>query len=77
MKDRKTLGHNDLINEVKKLLENRFSPQPQMLRRRIEQLIEVCGVVRSTRNYASYSKVTFFRENTLRECQIRKAIDIL
>jgi Cullin protein neddylation domain len=41
MKDRKTLGHNDLINEVTKLLANRFSPQPQMIKRRIEQLIEV------------------------------------
>jgi len=40
MKDRKTLGHNDLINEVTKLLANRFSPQPQMIKRRLEQLIE-------------------------------------
>jgi len=40
MKDRKTLGHNDLINEVTKLLANRFSPQPQMIKRRIEMLIE-------------------------------------
>lgn len=43
MKDRKTLGHNDLINEVTKLMANRFSPQPQMIKRRIEQLIEVRG----------------------------------
>jgi len=43
MKDRKTLGHNDLINEVTRLMANRFNPQPQMIKRRIEQLIEVRG----------------------------------
>jgi cullin 3 len=47
MKDRKTLGHNDLINEVTKLLANRFSPQPQMIKRRIEMLIEVRGLINS------------------------------
>lgn len=45
MKDRKTLGHNDLVNEVTRLLGNRFSPQPQMIKRRIEQLIEVRGPI--------------------------------
>ena len=54
MKDRKTLGHNDLINEVTKLLASRFSPQPQMIKRRIEQLIEVSG--RINWNYASCPK---------------------
>jgi cullin 3 len=47
MKDRKTLGHNDLINEVTRLLASRFSPQPQMIKRRIEQLIEVRGRINS------------------------------
>jgi len=47
MKDRKTLGHNDLITEVTKLMANRFNPQPQMIKRRIEQLIEVRGRINS------------------------------
>ena len=60
MKDRKTLGHNELINEVTKLLANRFCPQPQMIKRRIEQLIEVRGRVNS--GFTSYSNKNPFPE---------------
>jgi len=74
MKDRKTLGHNDLINEVTKLLANRFSPQPQMIKRRIEQLIEVRNQINS--DLRILLKEVSFRKNTLRECQIRRRTDI-
>jgi len=73
MKDRKTLGHNDLINEATKLLASRFSPQPQMIKRRIEQLIEVRG--QGKWDYASCPKISF-RKNTLRECQLGRHTDI-
>ena len=41
MKDRKNITHNDLINEVTRQLSSRFQPQPMMLKKRIESLIEV------------------------------------
>lgn len=44
MKDRKHITHNDLINEVTRQLSSRFQPQPAMLKKRIESLIEVCGL---------------------------------
>ena len=44
MKDRKHITHNDLINEVTRQLAGRFQPQPNMLKKRIESLIEVCSV---------------------------------
>lgn len=44
MKDRKHITHNDLINEVTRQLSGRFQPQPNMLKKRIESLIEVCSV---------------------------------
>ncbi|PVF92727.1 Cullin-domain-containing protein [Serendipita vermifera] len=40
MKDRKVLGHNDLVNEVIRQLSHRFQPNPAMIKRRIEALIE-------------------------------------
>lgn len=40
MKDRKHLSHNDLVNEVTKLLLSRFQPEPLAIKRRIENLIE-------------------------------------
>jgi cullin 3 len=45
MKDRKHLAHNDLVNEVTKLLLSRFQPEPLAIKRRIENLIEVCTLV--------------------------------
>lgn len=41
MKDRKQMSHNDLITEVTRQLSSRFQPQPQLLKKRIESLIEV------------------------------------
>jgi hypothetical protein len=41
MKDRKHMTHIDLVNEAIRQLMSRFSPQPVMIKRRIENLIEV------------------------------------
>ncbi|KAF9468103.1 Cullin [Collybia nuda] len=40
MKDRKHMGHNDLINEVTRQLTSRFQPNPLGIKKRIEGLIE-------------------------------------
>jgi len=40
MKDRKHMAHNDLINEVTRLLIPRFQPNPMDIKKRIEGLIE-------------------------------------
>ncbi|BGP14809.1 hypothetical protein JCM10213v2_002764 [Rhodosporidiobolus nylandii] len=40
MKDRKTLVHVDLVNEVIRQLSHRFQPTPQMVKKSIERLIE-------------------------------------
>jgi cullin 3 len=40
MKDRKTMTHNELVNEVIRQLTNRFNPSPQLVKRRIESLID-------------------------------------
>jgi cullin 3 len=41
MKDRKQMGHNDLISEVAHQLSSRFSPSMSMIKKRIEGLIDV------------------------------------
>ncbi|KAJ3759276.1 Cullin, partial [Lentinula raphanica] len=40
MKDRKHMSHNELINEVTRLLAGRFQPNPLVIKKRIEGLIE-------------------------------------
>jgi len=40
MKDRKRLDHNNLVAEVIKQLKSRFQPAPNLIKRRIEALIE-------------------------------------
>ena len=40
MKSRKKLEHNQLVAEVIKHLQNRFQPAPQLIKARIEKLIE-------------------------------------
>ena len=40
MKSRRRLGHNELIGEVTRQLAPRFLPQPQVVKKRIESLIE-------------------------------------
>lgn len=41
MKDRKRMTHNDLVNEAAKQLTPRFLASPNLLKKRIESLIEV------------------------------------
>lgn len=41
MKDRKKMGHNDLINEVTRQLTSRFLPSPVDIKKRIETLLDV------------------------------------
>jgi cullin 3 len=40
MKDRKTMSHNELVNEVIRQLASRFQPSPALVKRRIESLID-------------------------------------
>lgn len=40
MKSRKTLAHNDLVNEVVQQLMQRFQPTPALIKKRIESLLE-------------------------------------
>jgi len=40
MKDRKRMSHNDLMNEVTRQLAARFNPTPNLIKKRIEALIE-------------------------------------
>ena len=44
MKDRKHMTHNDLINEATRQLASRFQPNPQSIKRRIENLIDVSAI---------------------------------
>lgn len=48
MKDRKTMAHNDLVNEVIRQLASRFQPNPLNIKKRIEGLIEVRTFISST-----------------------------
>lgn len=40
MKDRKTMRHNELMNEVVRQLAGRFNPSPALVKKRIESLID-------------------------------------
>lgn len=46
MKNRKTMGHNDLISEVAHQLTTRFNPSMAMIKKRVEGLIDVSGALR-------------------------------
>jgi cullin 3 len=54
MKARKSLSHNDLIAEVTRQLNNRFSPSPVFIKKRIESLIEREYVERSPNEHRVY-----------------------
>ena len=40
MKSRRVLDHNNLITEVTKQLSHRFLPNPSVIKKRLESLIE-------------------------------------
>ena len=48
MKDRKTLAHTDLVNEVIRQLAARFQPRPTMIKIAIERSIEKEYIERDT-----------------------------
>lgn len=54
MKTRKTLIHSELILEVTKQLQNRFMPSPNLVKKRIENLIEREYLERSDENRSLY-----------------------
>ena len=40
MKTRRRIDHNGLITETTKILSQKFNPDPQMIKKRIESLID-------------------------------------
>ena len=55
MKSRKTLEHNQLVTEVIKLLSTRFMPEPAIIKKRIESLIEKEYLDRSNEDRRVYN----------------------
>ncbi|KAL9641994.1 hypothetical protein ABK040_004050 [Willaertia magna] len=55
MKARKTLEHRDLVLEVTKQLQQRFMPSPEMIKKRIESLIEREYLERSQESRSRYN----------------------
>lgn len=55
MKSRKQLEHNQLVVEVTKHLQNRFAPTPQLIKQRIERLIEREYLERSAEDRKVYN----------------------
>jgi len=55
MKSRKTLEHNNLVLEVTKMLAGRFHPSPQLIKQRIEKLIEREYLERSQTDRRTYN----------------------
>ena len=56
MKTRRRLDHNSLITETTKILSQKFNPDPTMIKKRIESLIEREYMERDTddRRYYKY-----------------------
>jgi len=55
MKARKTMEHSNLIAEVTKQLSSRFKPNPLVIKKRIESLIEREYLERSKTNRKVYN----------------------
>jgi cullin 3 len=54
MKSRRTVEHNTLLTEVMKQLSHRFSPDPNGIKRRIENLLEREYMERDSENTKQY-----------------------
>ena len=54
MKHRRTLSHNELVIEATEMLASRFQPTPQMLKKRIERLIDADYLRRSAKDASVY-----------------------
>jgi cullin 3 len=57
MKTRKTLRHPQLVSECVQQLKARFTPQPSLVKKRIESLIESDYLVRDEDDRATYNYV--------------------
>uniref|UniRef100_A0A1I7X6F7 CULLIN_2 domain-containing protein n=1 Tax=Heterorhabditis bacteriophora TaxID=37862 RepID=A0A1I7X6F7_HETBA len=57
MKSRKKLAHNNLITEVTQQLKHRFLPNPQLIKKRIESLIEREYLARDVVDHKLYNYV--------------------
>jgi len=55
MKSRKTMEHSNLISEVTQQLSSRFMPNPLVVKKRIESLIERDYLERSTTDRKLYN----------------------
>ena len=73
MKDRKHMTHNDLVNEVTRQLASRFQPNPLMIKKRIEGLIEVCVEI----IFLLIVSLRFFKREYLERCGDRKSYNYL
>ena len=69
MKDRKHMVHNDLINEVTRLLIPRFQPNPIDIKKRIEGLIEVTKFPSPTSPFEDADYISF-SESILNDVRI-------
>jgi cullin 3 len=54
MKTRKTLNHNQLVEEITRQVSNRFTPTQQAIKSRIEALIEREYLVRDEKDMRIY-----------------------
>ena len=63
------MSHNDLVNEVTRQLASRFQPDPIMIKKRIEGLIEVWLV-----NYVCYATQTISSGNIWNAAKIGNRI---
>lgn len=57
LKARKKIGHNDLVSEVTNQLKHRFMPDPTLIKKRIESLIEREYLERDVNNHRQYSYI--------------------
>ncbi|KAK6038764.1 hypothetical protein COOONC_23731 [Cooperia oncophora] len=57
MKSRKVLHHNNLITEVTQQLKHRFLPNPILIKKRIESLIERDYLARDAQDLKLYNYV--------------------